>query len=312
MGKGFCLVVVLLTVLLASISPGTAETLAFVRGGNIWVAGVDGSGARQLTSSGQDEGRPAVSPDGQWVAFQRATRTKQGFVMHLMRAPAGGGAAQPVSFKGVQEGWSPSFTLDGKQLIFVGLTDKRTEKDGETTATVFIALGDLASGEVKSLAKAANHPVDFGYLYEAPVLSPDGGLIAYQESGTDVSGGFVILGAAGKRLKRFPPGKEDYTPYWRPQFTRDGKEILCYSPVTSEGQVNRIYLVNLATLAKREVTRGLNPTFVEQGRAIVFERYRQGEGLSTDNVPVDLWYLPLNGGEPKKILEDVRFPGGQR
>ena len=290
--------------------PAAAETLAFVRDGNIWVAGVDGSGARQLTSGGQDE-HPAVSPDGQWVVFQRAAQTKAGFATQILRAPAAGGPAQPLTFQGVQEGWSPSFSRDGKQLIFAGCTNRRSGKDGQTLATVFIALADLSTGGVRFIGTVPNHGLDAGYLYENPALSPDGRLIAYQESGSDVSGGWVILDLSGKRLKSFPTDKKDYTPYWRPQFTRDGKEILCYSPITSEGQVNRIHLVDLATLKKREVTRGLKPAFVEQGKAIVFERYRTGEGLSTENVPQDLWYLPLSGGEPTKILENGHSPAGQ-
>jgi Tol biopolymer transport system component len=311
MGLAASLVQVFLILgLLVSTVPAAAETLAFVRDGNIWVAGADGSGARQLTSGGQDE-HPAVSPDGQWVAFQRSSETKAGFATQILRAPAAGGPAQPLTFQGVQEGWSPSFSRDGKQLIFAGCANRRTGKDGQTLATVFIALADLSTGGVRFIGAVPNHGLDAGYLYENPALSPDGRLIAYQESGSDVSGGWVIVDLSGKRLKSFPTDKEDYTPYWRPQFTRDGKEILCYSPITSEGQVNRIHLVDLATLKKREVVRGLKPTFVEQGKAIVFERYRKGEGLSTENVPQDLWYLPLGGGEPRKILENGHSPAGQ-
>jgi TolB protein len=296
--------------LLAPPAPAAAGVLAFVRDGNIWVAGTDGAGVRQLTSGGQDD-HPAVSPDGHWVVFQRAVPAGRETAMQLLRAPAAGGPAQPVVFKGVQEAWSPSFSADGAKLIFCGLTDKRTRKDGGTTATVFIAVGELASGTEKIITRTGNHLLDVGYLYEAPALSPDGRLIAYQESGSDVSGGWVILDLSGKRLKSFPTDKNDYTPYWRPQFTPDGKEILCSSPITGEGQVNRIHLVDLATLKKREIARGTGATLVEGGRAIVFERYRTGEGLSTENVPQDLWHQPLSGGEPKKIVENAHAPAGQ-
>jgi Tol biopolymer transport system component len=303
----------LILTLLASADPAAAQgKLAFIRGGGVWVANTDGSGARQLTSGGEDE-HPAMSPDGQWVVFQREGMTPQGRMTALMRVPTAGGPAQPVVFQGVQQGWSASFSADGKQLVFAGLTNQRQIKKGEmTVADVFLAVGDLATGQVRLITKTPKHNLDVGYLYENPAMSPDGRTIAYQESGSDVSGGWVLLDLTGKALKRFPPNPKDYTPYWRPQFTPDGKQILCYSPVTSEGQVNRILLVDLATLAPREVTRGLKPTFVEGGWAIVFERYRKGEGLSTERVPLDLWYLSLSGGEPRKILENAQAPAGQR
>ncbi|MBM4285389.1 MAG: hypothetical protein FJ128_09095 [Deltaproteobacteria bacterium] len=303
----------LILTLLASAGPAAAQgKLAFIRGGGIWVAATDGSGARRLTSGTQDE-HPAMSPDGQWVVFQRERMTPQGRMTALMRVSTAGGPAQPVVFQGVQQAWSASFAPDGKQLVFAGLTNQRqAKKDEMTLADIFIAVGDPATGQMRIIIKTPNHNVDVGYLYENPVMSPDGRLIAYQESGSDVSGGWVVLDLTGKVLKRFPPSQEDYTPYWRPQFTPDGKQILCYSPVTGEGQVNRILLVDLATLAPREVTRGRNATFVEGGRAIVFERYRQGEGLSPERVPVDLWYLSLSGGEPRKILENAEAPAGQR
>jgi WD40 repeat protein len=38
---------------------------------DIWVVNADGSGAVNLTASGQTEGSPSWSPDGQWIAFSR-------------------------------------------------------------------------------------------------------------------------------------------------------------------------------------------------------------------------------------------------
>jgi tricorn protease len=47
----------------------SADHLAFVYAGDIWIAGRDGNQPRRLTSSAADEGRPVFSPDGSQIAF---------------------------------------------------------------------------------------------------------------------------------------------------------------------------------------------------------------------------------------------------
>jgi Tol biopolymer transport system component len=56
-------------------STGTPQgRLAFVRGGDIWTAGVDGGGQRRLTSSAASDFQPAWSPNGRRIAFLRGSR----------------------------------------------------------------------------------------------------------------------------------------------------------------------------------------------------------------------------------------------
>lgn len=45
------------------------DRIAFVYAGDIWVADRDGSNTRRLTSSPATENAPALSPDGEWVAY---------------------------------------------------------------------------------------------------------------------------------------------------------------------------------------------------------------------------------------------------
>ncbi len=47
----------------------SATHIAFVHGGDIWLANHDGSEPRQLTSHPATESQPLFSPDGQWLAF---------------------------------------------------------------------------------------------------------------------------------------------------------------------------------------------------------------------------------------------------
>ena len=47
----------------------SAAHVAFVYGGDLWVAGLDGGTARRLTSDEGTESNPVFSPDGSQVAF---------------------------------------------------------------------------------------------------------------------------------------------------------------------------------------------------------------------------------------------------
>ncbi|HKE30490.1 MAG TPA: protein kinase [Candidatus Angelobacter sp.] len=78
------------------------------RNANIWRADMDGGNVKQLTE-GEDDFRPAVSPDGLWVVFSR----RQGSKSVLMKVPSGGG---PVSALTDYNSYFPSISPDGKWI----------------------------------------------------------------------------------------------------------------------------------------------------------------------------------------------------
>ena len=94
-------------------SPAITEgRIAFVYAGDIWVAGVDGGGARRVTAHPGEELNPRFSPDGRWIAF---TGSYDGNV-DVYIAPAEGGEPSRLT-------WHPGddlvrgFTPDGKVLF---------------------------------------------------------------------------------------------------------------------------------------------------------------------------------------------------
>jgi Tol biopolymer transport system component len=287
--------------------------LAFVRGGNIWIADSDGGGARQLTHSHQDRG-PAVSPDGKWVAFYSGAGEETGFGQ-IFLIPSQGGVIQQFRHPQLQGGEHPAFSPDGKSLLFVGLSDLKVNKSQGSElsyATMSLSLADLGSGAVRRIISRPNTMLDTGYVYSHPAISADGRLIAYQESGSDVSGGFVVIDLQGQRMLRFPRNSREATPYWRPQFSPDGQEMLCYSPATDAGKEDIIYLVNLASGKKTMVALGASPTYVEHGKAIVFVRWPQERWTAQTPVKASLWRLELQAGAgPKLIIPDAEEPAGQ-
>ena len=287
--------------------------LAFVRGGSIWLAHSDGSRPRQLTHATQDR-QPALSRDGRRLAYASGREAKSGYGRIFLMS-SGGGHARLFLPPGLEGGEHPAFSADGKSLVFVGLAGLQVKKEGGSElsfATMSVSIADVKGIAVRPVISSPNTMLDAGYRYSNPSFSPDGKLIAYQESGSDVSGGFVVINLKGEKVFSFPHDRKDYTPYWRPQFTPDGQKILCYSPATAADKVDTIYLVDLATGKKTEITEGDNPTFVDQGRAIVFERWPRNRWGATGKVTADLWRLELApGAQPKKIITDGQEPAGQ-
>jgi Tol biopolymer transport system component len=287
--------------------------LAFVRGGNIWMANSDGGNPRQLTYSRQDRG-PALSSDGQWVAYYSGVGEATGFGQVFLILSKGG-MVQQFRHPEVQGGECPAFSPDGKSLLFVGLSDFKVKKEKgaeQSFATMSLTLADLAGGALRRVISHPHTMLDTGYIYSHPAFAADGRLIAYQESGSDVSGGFVVIDLQGKRIFRFPKNPRDATPYWRPQFSRDGQEMLCYTPATSPGKEDVIYLVNLATGKKTTLALGSKPTYVDHGQAIVFERWPKERWVAGAKVKADLWRLELKPGAiPRMIIADAEEPAGQ-
>ncbi|MFZ5452372.1 MAG: TolB family protein [Thermodesulfobacteriota bacterium] len=287
--------------------------LAFLRGGSVWLAHSDGSRVRRLTHATQDR-QPALSPDGRRLAYVSGREAQSGYGRIFLMS-SGGGRARLFLPLGLEGGEHPAFSADGKSLVFVGLAGLQVKKEGGSElsfATMSVSIADVKGIAVRQVVSSPNTMLDTGYRYSNPAFSPNGKLLAYQESGSDVSGGFVVINLKGEKVFSFPPDPQDATPYWRPQFSRDGQKILCYSPATSAEEVDTVHLVDLATGKETEVTEGSKPTWVDQGRAIVFERWPKERWAVTGKVTADLWRLELApGAQAQKIITDGQEPAGQ-
>jgi Tol biopolymer transport system component len=291
----------------------SAETIAFVRQGNIWVARVDGTGERRLTDFGACGG-PALSPDGKQAAFHcrgdQDVHPDTGFGQ-IYLVETSGGEPRRMKFDGILAAEHPAFSPDGKSLVFVGLSEVKKEgkdEDVQVRATLSVSIGDIQTGKTQTLLRQRNVLLDAGTVYSNPAFSPDGQRILWQHSGSDVSGGFQIADLKGKALFRFPSKGEDPTPYWGPSLALDGQTVLCYSPATSETSVDTIYTVDSKTGKSVEVTAGSSPAFVRNGTAIVFERWTN---RWSDRASSNLWILELKpGASPRRIITDASEPAG--
>lgn len=98
-----------------SFSPD-GRTIAFVRDGDVYSVRADGSGERHLSSGGELDSAPLVSPNGRFVVFER--RPGEGGPADLYTVGAKGGGVRPLVATANDE-HDASFAPDGRGIVFV-------------------------------------------------------------------------------------------------------------------------------------------------------------------------------------------------
>jgi TolB protein len=103
----------------SSIEIGAQEFLAFERGDHVWLAKLDGSGARKIAKGAA----PDLSPDGNLLAFNTDEPSKDIPIRRIAIADATNGKVKVVeglpSNNCIRPVWSP----DGSELLFQIITD---------------------------------------------------------------------------------------------------------------------------------------------------------------------------------------------
>jgi dipeptidyl aminopeptidase/acylaminoacyl peptidase len=97
---------------------------------DLWIWNTDGSGQRRFTTDAANDGAPAISPDGRYVAFTSQRGDDKAPQLYVM--PLGGGEARRLTklTTGVQ---SPKWFGDGRRLAFVSrvFADLSLEEQGK-------------------------------------------------------------------------------------------------------------------------------------------------------------------------------------
>lgn len=257
--------------------------IAFVSGGDLWVAPRAGGKAVRLTTGTGIEQAPSFSPDGQTIAFSGEYDGN----IDVFTVPVGGGVPKRLTFHPAVDlavGWSP----DGARVLF------RSNRDA---ASRYTRLWDVAAGggaaSVLPLPMAA-----------AGSLSPDGKTIAYipQEKGFSfsftrytawgnyrggLSGQVWITTLDGLKTRKVPQdGGADFAPVWL------GGQVYFLSG--RKGPVS-VYRFDPATGQTALVWQNRGPdirSLSTDGRSLVFDR------LGTI-------YTLDPGGEPKPVSIDL-------
>jgi Tol biopolymer transport system component len=248
-----------------SISPNRAE-IAFVSGGDIWVAPLAGGEAHLLVSHPASESRPIYSPDGTRLAFI-STRTGNGDIYVLTLAT---GAIKRITFDDVADALD-AWSRDGKWLYF------------SSSAQDIGGMQDIyrvsAEGGVPMPVTNDRYVTEF---HAAP--SPDGNSLAFTARGNtfgqwwrhghshiDESEIWLTSLNGDPKYQRIAGG--DFKCLW-PMWSADGSRVYYMS---DQGGAENLWEKPVRNGAPKQVTqfhdgRLLWPSISYDGKTIVFER----------------------------------------
>ncbi|HKZ85754.1 MAG TPA: hypothetical protein VJ793_19120 [Anaerolineae bacterium] len=213
-----------------------------------------GDDVQQLTDDPSDEDAPAVSPDGQFIAFQ--SNRDGTFDIYVIRAdPPGRGASSGSGLQRVtqseDDATRPSWSPDGRQIAFALSGDTfRVNADGADPAGRGVPSAALQGSASSSAINLTNSPAEDA----APAWSPDGKRIAFASARS--SGGQPRIYAVALDGSIPEPLVEE--PGTNPAWSPDGRRI---TYVTGAGTRREIVAYDLK-LGKRDVLVGTEGTEV--------------------------------------------------
>lgn len=233
-----------------------ADKFVFARGRRLYVTAADGGEPREVdavpVSPGFAQRRPALSPDGETVAFIHAD---EGPIGNLWIAPAVGGEARRLTDFSVGDmvvADDPVFSPDGRQLLYsrvrrsisshlwavdIESGDER-QLSGGVVATQQPAISNggrhLAFTSVRSewlLTRVdpstgeRDEPMRSRYPIVLPLVSPDGTTIVFFSTGSDGIHVYTV-GVRGENLRQWTFGETGVNTL--PLWASDGRSILYY------------------------------------------------------------------------------------
>jgi Tol biopolymer transport system component/serine/threonine protein kinase len=219
-----------------------------------------------LTSAPGAETQPAVSPDGNLVAY--ASDESGNFDLWLVDARGG----NPIRLTDdAHEDSSPAWFPDGSALAFV------SDRGGSSAIWKVAALGGSATLLVPDA--------------ESPAISPDGRRIAFTRRGPS-GDPRVMLATIGAVDKTAPLCRENVgqwgqlSPAWSPDGTR-----------IAFADHNHLWVASVADGSARQVTesKGVdsNPVWSSDGRSLLFSSFR-GEAFA-------LWRVEVESGRLERL-----------
>jgi dipeptidyl aminopeptidase/acylaminoacyl peptidase len=175
----------------------------------------DGSGLRQVTDHVTNDSQPAVSPDGQTIAYVHQIDQRLGVIATI---PIDGGTVTWQTEEGIHQDVShPAWSPDGSKLAFVG----------STVDSAALYVRDLNSGKTQALPE----PAELEQWPAHPTWSPDGTRIAFAaldftRSSTSSDLGVVHSDGTGLEWLVTTTDSDEGAPSWSP----DGKRIAFIRP----------------------------------------------------------------------------------
>jgi dipeptidyl aminopeptidase/acylaminoacyl peptidase len=162
------------------------SSLAFVGEGDdgsqqIFIAGIDGTGVRQVTHDPKGAMSPAWSPDGTRVAY---VGYGSGEVENLFVLDVATGETTQITTDTTHGLFEPQFTPDGSSLVHTDASALTSDPEsrGCCGSNAVIRTVPVAGGSSTTLVGPGEGPRGLDYWAEAS-MSPDGSLVTFVGSG---------------------------------------------------------------------------------------------------------------------------------
>ena len=258
----------------ADLSPD-GERLVFERGGQIFIAGADGSGANRLPHLPQrliayyGDAWPTFSPDGSSIAVFLGEEGRYGDYWLL---PSDGGPPRRVT-SDFQEGGAPAWTPDGKSLII-----RSARAGGPNLWRV-----SVAGGTPEPLTTGAGDDFD-------PVVSPDGRTLLF--ANVKRTWTLVVQNVrSGQRRTLI----EQRTPLVFPRYSPDGRRIALQT-MNSRGDMQLLVMdadgSNVTAVTDGVGDLNIMPQWSADGETLYFYQVRPTRTFRR---------VSVSGGAPRAI-----------
>ncbi|WP_377155628.1 PDZ domain-containing protein [Roseateles sp. UC29_93] len=219
----------------------SARHLAFVYGGDLWIANRDGSQPRRLAGHAAAEFAPRFSPDGQWIAFSAGYDGNTDVYV----IAASGGQPRRLTWHpaaDVVTGWSP----DGKRVLFASnreVLNNRSRQLFEVPVD-----GGFEQKVMEAVAFEGTWSPDGTRLAYRPYAAAYVGPSGWRQSRGGTTPPIWILDPKGKTWEQIPHvNATDSNPIWM------GDEVVFISD-RNDGAAN-LFAFNTRTKALRQLTK---------------------------------------------------------
>lgn len=218
----------------------------------------DGSDPGAVTADSAQEGPPAWSPDGRWIAFSESA--PESLATHIWKVGIDGTKRTQVTHdQGSQS--QPTWAPDGARFAYA--------LEAASGSGIFVANADGTSPHRITPGTTA---------YFQPAWSPDGTAIAFL-GGTDI---YVIApdGSAMTQLTATPVVRE-----WYPAWSPDGEEI-AFARIDDAANTDNLFVMSADGTGIRQLTTfppGVlvgGPAWSPDGQFLSFYANGGGEGFS--------------------------------